>query len=164
MNFSLWLDNKEFSLTVEEKGKNDIHISLGKKKYHVAVEHLSEDEVLLNIDGKIYDIIINSNASSSYSVYIDGKFYSIERKSAWQMLGVKREITKKRDIKTSMPGRIVRVLVEQGEKVKEGQAVLVLEAMKMQNEIKSPQSGIIIHINPKAGDSVEAGSLLFSVE
>ncbi len=80
------------------------------------------------------------------------------------MLEGRREIAKKRNVKTSMPGRIVKVLVRQGEKVKEGQAVLVLEAMKMQNEIKSPQTGIITQISPKAGDSVEAGSHLFSVE
>ena len=63
-----------------------------------------------------------------------------------------------------MQVRIVKVFVEKGEEVKEGQAVLILEAMKMQNEIKSPQPGIITKINPAAGDSVEAGSLLFSVE
>jgi len=164
MNFSFWLDKKEFKLNVEERGKNDIHISIGKKKYQVSIEHLSEDEILLNINGKIYNIIINSNSSSSYSVYINGKLFSIEKKSAWQMIKGQREIAKKRNIKTSMPGRIVKVLVKQGEKVKEGQAVLVLEAMKMQNEIKSPQSGIITKINPQAGDSVETGSLLFSVE
>ena len=63
-----------------------------------------------------------------------------------------------------MPGRIVKVFMKEGDKIKEGQAVLVLEAMKMQNEIKSPQSGIITKINATAGDSVEAGALLFSVE
>ena len=63
-----------------------------------------------------------------------------------------------------MPGRIVKVYVKEGEKVKDGQPVLVLEAMKMQNEIKSPQSGKITKMNPKAGESVEAGSLLFTVE
>lgn len=164
MNFSFWLDKKEFKIDVEEKGKSDIHISLGKKRYQVSIERLSENEILLNIDGKIYNIIVNSNSLSSYSIFINGKFFSIEKKSAWQMLESRRGTTKKKDIKTSMPGRIVKVLVEEGEKVKEGQAVLVLEAMKMQNEIKSPQSGIITKLNPRAGDSVEAGSLLFSVK
>jgi len=55
-------------------------------------------------------------------------------------------------------------LVKEGEKVKENQAVMVLEAMKMQNEIKSPQAGIITKIGAKSGDSVETGSLLFSIE
>lgn len=163
MDFSFWLNDKEFRLKLEEKTESDILASLGKRKYHVSVEFLSPDEILLNIDGKIYDIIINSN-SSCYSVCVNGKFFKIERKSAQRILKGKVEEPKKQDIRTSMPGRVVKVFVEEGSKVKEGQPILVLEAMKMQNEIKSPRSGIIITINPKAGDSVETGSLLFSVE
>lgn len=164
MNFSFWLDNKEYRISLKEKGHNNIQVSLGKKTYNVAVELVSENEVLLNIDGKVFNIIINSNAASSYSVYINGKFFSIEKKSASQILGTKKERAKKQDVKTSMPGRIVKVLVSEGERVEEGQPILVLEAMKMQNEIKAPQSGTVIKISPKTGDSVEAGSLLFSVE
>ncbi|MFP4082865.1 MAG: biotin/lipoyl-containing protein [Candidatus Aminicenantes bacterium] len=164
MNFSFWLDGKEFKINLEERAKNDIQVILGKKKYKVAVEQVSEDEVLLNIDGKIHNIIINSNTSHSYSVYINGRFFKIERKSARQLLGIKSEKSKKSHIRTSMPGKIVRVLVKEGDKVKQGQAVLVLEAMKMQNEIKSPQSGTVSQLAPRAGDSVEAGTLLFSVE
>ncbi len=163
MNFSLWLDDKEFKLDLEEKAKNDILVSLGKRKYSVSVEFLSSDEILLNIDGKIHNVIVNSN-SLSYSVYVNGRFFKIEKRSVSQILGRKGARPKKQDIKTSMPGRIVKLFVREGEQVKEGQAVLVLEAMKMQNEIKSPQSGIITKINPAAGDSVEAGTLLFSVE
>ncbi len=164
MNFSFWFDNKEYRINLHEKGHNDIQVSLGKKTYTVAVESVSEDEVLLNIDGKVYNIIINSNSASSYSIYLNGKFFNLKKKSASQILGTKREKPKKQDIKTSMPGRVVKVLVKVGEKVKEGQPILVLEAMKMQNEIKSPQPGTVIRISPRTGDSVEAGSLLFSVE
>ena len=117
----------------------------------------------MNINGKIYNVIINSN-SLSYSVYVNGKFFRIEKKSAPRFLASKGGRPKKRDIKTSMPGRIVKVLVKEGETVNEGQAVLVLEAMKMQNEIKSPQSGTITLLSLKSGDSVEAGTLLYSVE
>jgi len=163
MDFSFWIDDKEFRLNLEEKTENDILVSLGKRKYHVSVEFLSSDEILLNIDGKIYDIIINSN-SLYHSVCVNGKFFRVERKSALRILEGKVEKPKKQDIRTSMPGRVVKLFVEEGSKVKEGQPILVLEAMKMQNEIKSPQSGIIIKINPKAGDSVETGSLLFSVD
>ena len=163
MDFYFWLNDKEFRLNLEEKTESNILVSFGKRKYHVSVEFLSPDEILLNIEGKIYDIIINSN-SLYYSVCVNGKFFKIERKSAQRILGREVEKPKKQDIRTSMPGRIVKIFVEEGSKVKEGQPILVLEAMKMQNEIKSPQSGIIITINPKAGDSVETGSLLFSVE
>lgn len=163
MDFSFWLNNKEYRLNVEEKVGNEIAVSLGKKQYRVSVEFISGDEILLNIEGRIHNVIVNSN-TLFYSVYVNGRFFKIEKKSASQILGKKGAKLKKRDIKTSMPGRIVKVFMKKGDKVKEGQAVLVLEAMKMQNEIKSPQSGIITKINTTSGDSVEAGALLFSVE
>ena len=163
MNFSFWLNDKEFNINLEEKVKNDILVSLGKKKYRVSVEFLSSDEIILNIDGKIHNVFINSN-SLSYSVYVNGRFFKIEKKLDSQIAGEKGAKPRKRDIRTSMPGRIVKVYVQEGDKVKGGQAVFVLEAMKMQNEIKSPQSGIITKINPEAGDSVETGALLFSIE
>jgi len=163
MDFSFWLNNKEYKLNVEEEVGNEIAVSLGKKQYRVSVEFISGDEILLNIEGRIHNVIVNSN-TLFYSVYVNGRFFKIEKKSASQILGKKGAKLKKRDIKTSMPGRIVKVFMKEGDKVKEGQAVLVLEAMKMQNEIKSPQSGIITKINPTAGDYVEAAALLFSVE
>ena len=163
MNLSFWIEDKEFKLSLEEKSKKELLVSIGKKKHHVSVEFITPDDVLLNIDGKIHEVIINSN-SLSYSVYVNGRFFKIEKKSISQILGREGVKQRKRDIVTSMPGRIIKVFVREGEKVGEGQAVLVLEAMKMQNEIKSPQSGTVTKIIPKAGDSVEAGSLLFSVE
>jgi biotin carboxyl carrier protein len=63
-----------------------------------------------------------------------------------------------------MPGRIVKVFIREGDRVEEGQAVLVLEAMKMQNEIKSPQSGVLSSLNFSEGEYAEAGAILFSVE
>jgi biotin carboxyl carrier protein len=136
---------------------------LGKKTYEVLAEFIGTDEILLNIDGKIHNVIVNAN-TTSYTVYVNGRCFQIEKKSALQILGPK--IGKQRMVKvqTSMPGRIVKVLMKEGEEVGEGQAVMILEAMKMQNEIKSPQSGRIGKIKPQAGDSVETGALLFTVD
>jgi biotin carboxyl carrier protein len=162
MNISFWLEKEEFRLKLEEKKENNICVTLGKKKYFVSSEILSPTELLLNVDGKIYEIMIDFNASG-FSVYVNGRYFKIEKKSVSQILETQKK-QKKRDIKASMPGRIVKILLEEGDDVKDGQAVLVLEAMKMENEIKSPQSGLIKRIGPKAGDYVESGSLLFSVE
>ena len=66
-------------------------------------------------------------------------------------------------IKALMPGRIVRVLVEQGAAVRKGAGILVLEAMKMENEIHAPADGVVDHIFVKAGDTVEGGADLAHV-
>jgi biotin carboxyl carrier protein len=66
-------------------------------------------------------------------------------------------------VKALMPGRIVRVLVEAGAAVRKGTGLLVLEAMKMENEIQSPGDGVVDQIFVKAGDTVESGADLVHV-
>ena len=67
-------------------------------------------------------------------------------------------------LKSIMPGRIVRVLVEPGAAVSRGQGIIVVEAMKMENEIGSPGDGVVRQIFAAAGDRVEAGTPLAVIE
>ena len=59
-----------------------------------------------------------------------------------------------------MPGRVVSVLVKKGQKVKAGEGLVILEAMKMENEIKAPRSGELVDLRIQAGDTVTAGAVL----
>jgi biotin carboxyl carrier protein len=63
-------------------------------------------------------------------------------------------------ISTNMPGKVVKVLVEQGAEVKIGQGIVIVEAMKMENELRAEQNGIVSEILCKAGDLVEGGKIL----
>jgi biotin carboxyl carrier protein len=63
-----------------------------------------------------------------------------------------------------MPGKVVRVLVAAGAPVAAGDGVLVVEAMKMQNEMKSPKAGIVLAVNVQAGDTVNRGDVLAVIE
>ena len=62
-----------------------------------------------------------------------------------------------------MPGRVVAVLVEQGKHVEVGQGIVVLEAMKMENEIRAEVAGVVTKLHVKPGQSVEGGDLLFEI-
>jgi biotin carboxyl carrier protein len=68
------------------------------------------------------------------------------------------------EIKTAMPGKIVRILVAPGAEVASGDAVIVVEAMKMQNEMKSPKDGIIKEIKVEEAATVNAGDVLVIIE
>lgn len=68
------------------------------------------------------------------------------------------------EIKTAMPGKVVRILVEVGTEVEKGDGVIVVEAMKMQNEMKSPKTGTVTKINASEGDTVNAGDILVVIE
>jgi biotin carboxyl carrier protein len=67
-------------------------------------------------------------------------------------------------LKASMPGRIVRLLVEKGDTVSAHQGILVIEAMKMQNEIKSPKEGRVADLRVSPGDTVASGDTLAIIE
>jgi len=62
-----------------------------------------------------------------------------------------------------MPGLIVRVPVSEGEPVSKGQTVIILESMKMENELKSPRDGTVHHIHTRAGENVEQNKVLVTI-
>jgi biotin carboxyl carrier protein len=163
MNFSFWLEQKEYRINLEERAKNNLCVSVNEQGFDVSVEFIGKNELLLKINGRVYNVVVNSN-SLSHSVYVNGRLFKIEKRLALEILKGEKGRSKKREVKISMPGRVVQIIAREGEEVQEGQAVLVLEAMKMQNEIKSPQAGKISQIRFRAGDYVEAGAILFAVE
>ncbi|HYS73783.1 MAG TPA: acetyl-CoA carboxylase biotin carboxyl carrier protein subunit [Thermoplasmata archaeon] len=68
------------------------------------------------------------------------------------------------EVRSSMPGRVVRVLVAPGARVKRGQTLLVLEAMKMQNEIPAPQDGVVRRLNATEGETIPADRVVAVLE
>lgn len=68
------------------------------------------------------------------------------------------------ELKASMPGRVVRVLVEKGQQVAAHQGIVVIEAMKMQNELKSPRDGRVVDVRAVPGTAVASGEILAVIE
>jgi biotin carboxyl carrier protein len=68
------------------------------------------------------------------------------------------------EIRSPMPGKIVRVLVQENDAVEAGQGIVVMEAMKMQNEIKSPKSGVVRSLGAVEGAAINSGDLIARVE
>jgi biotin carboxyl carrier protein len=67
-------------------------------------------------------------------------------------------------IQAPMPGKVIRVLVNEGQNVEAGQGLMVVEAMKMQNEVRSPKSGVVQRVFAKEGQAVDVGEVLAWVE
>ena len=68
------------------------------------------------------------------------------------------------EVKAPMPGKVARVLVEEGAAVEAGAGLVVVEAMKMQNELRSPKAGTVAALNAQAGATVNAGDVLVVIE
>ncbi len=88
----------------------------------------------------------------------------LEDPRAWNPQALRGALAGSAQIKAPMPGKVVRILVAPGEEVRAGQGVIVVEAMKMQNELKSPRDGRVTSVAVKENDTVNSGAVLVTIE
>jgi len=123
----------------------------------------------VKVDGEEYEVELEKQ-EGVWNVTIEGKSFriEIEGNSVGDMAGNKRKKKgrgkKSGTISSTIPGKIVSIAVEEGDIVAEGDVVMILEAMKMQNEIQAPLSGNVTAVNCKPGDSIEANSPLIVIQ
>lgn len=125
------------------------------------------DTLSILLDGRSYEVRRERAAEGALNLEIDGRRHSVEvrdprsfrsRRAGGDVLeGPQR-------LKAAMPGKVVRILAPEGTQVEAGQGVLVVEAMKMQNEVKSPKAGVVAKILAQEGAAVNAGDALAVVE
>jgi biotin carboxyl carrier protein len=101
-------------------------------------------------------------AASGLVVHAAGHEYRvvIADPRSWRRRGGTVELEGRQQILAPMPGKVVRVLVSQGQQVETGQGLFVVEAMKMQNEIRSPKSGTVERLFAREGQAVNTGEVL----
>ncbi len=133
--------------------------------------NISENKFHIIKDNKAYktEIMQSDFQKKTYTICINGNSYVIKIKDALD--GLIKELglgldkkNKDTHIMAPMPGLILEVRVEHGQTVKEGDPLLVLEAMKMENIILAPNEGIIHSIQVKKGDAVDKRQLLIEME
>jgi biotin carboxyl carrier protein len=112
-------------------------------------------------DGASYEVRVSGD-----EIVIDGHRFAfeIDDPRQWKRSSHAADALGQAVIKAVMPGKIVRVLVAAGDEVAAGQGVIVVEAMKMQNELKAPRDGRVTAIEVREHDSVNAGARLMTIE
>ncbi|BBB31726.1 conserved hypothetical protein [Thermotomaculum hydrothermale] len=160
MEVSVKFGKNEFDANIEKRD-NRFEVEFEGKKFIADFEPLSEKDGNLIVDGKSYHVIFTNN-----SVYVNGVHFDIETIDPLKKELLKSTMLEKDEgaIVTSMPGNVKRVLVQEGEEVEAGQPVVVLEAMKMENELEAPKSGVVKKVNVKENTPVEANTVLVEIE
>lgn len=119
------------------------------------------------VDGEELEVEIEV-VDGKWLATVMGKTFTIEIPDATPTAQKKRSSGKKKKksgtVSANIPGKIVTIEVKEGQQVSEGQVVLILEAMKMQNEIQAPVNGTVISVNCGEGDSIEANVPLIVIE
>ena len=120
------------------------------------------------VDGKEFDVAIEIGSDGKWQATVEGTTFEIEIPDAGPVVKKKRsgggKKKKSGTVSANIPGKIVTIEVEAGQNVEEGQVILILEAMKMQNEIQAPISGKVASVNCEEGQSIEANVPLVIIE
>lgn len=117
------------------------------------------------LDGRSYEARIEQS-DSCVIVFIDGHRFEIEVHDPrrWSRPAGRPGAEGRLNVAAPMPGKVVRLLVAEGESVEAGQGLLVVEAMKMQNEMKAPKAGRVVSLAAREGATVTAGEVLAAIE
>ena len=130
-----------------------------ESKFHVIEDNKSFDVELEKSDFNHREYVVTINANS-YTVKILNEIDQLIKEMGF----TNGSSIKANSIKAPMPGIILSVNVEENQKVKEGETLFILEAMKMENAIIAPKDGVIKSIFAKSGETVEKGELLIEME
>ncbi len=166
--------------TIEELGKEfrvEV-VPLGGDLYKVVVD--GERGLVLDVrrhgccvysvlkEGESYEVDVDNRPGGGFSVLVKGEHFHIDlmdemKKKLLSILG-EAVGAGTGEVATAMPGKVVKVLVSEGDQVKKDQPLVILEAMKMENEFKAPYDGVVKSIKVKEGDTVEASAVLVVLE
>ena len=157
----------------------DYRVTISNRTYDVSIK---DDQLVVNGDRISYDMdslndnglhilrqpnknteaYLEPNRQGLYDIQIEGNHLSAEVLTGFQSSS-KRSRQDTGSIHSPMPGMIVDIMVKIGDRVKEGQTLLIQEAMKMQMKLRAPSSGVVKFISTAPGSQVEKGVLLISL-
>ncbi len=141
-------------------------VELDGRAYEGQVERLPGGAYSLIIDGRQQELYLAETPAGGLEVELGGYRYPVSlidpRRKALRRAGGSGG--GKTVLRSSMPGKVVRVLVSEGDRVDAGTGMIVLEAMKMQNEIKAPLAGVVTRVHVVDEARVEANAPLVEIE
>ncbi len=163
MKYITTINDKTFEVDIDKDGGVTVN---GEPR---AVDFLA-------LGGTLYSLIMNDQSIAavideqhgSYEVEIGGRMYEanvLDERSQLMLArtGAGADDSGEISMKSPMPGLIVAVVVEEGQEIEAGQTVVILESMKMQNELKAPRKGIVARIHVSVGQSVEQKKILVTI-
>jgi len=151
-------DSFEYNFKSSDLNKLDL-LKLSKSKFHVLNNNKPFFISFKKFDFHNKEYILNIN-DNDYTVKISNQLDLLIKEMGFSVGSSK----KSNEIKAPMPGLILEINVKEGQEVKEGDTLLILEAMKMENSIGSLKDGIIKSINVKSGETVEKGEIMIELE
>jgi biotin carboxyl carrier protein len=166
MKYFVRLDDKELEVGID--GEN---VTLNSETFRAHVESVTGTPIqLVAIGNEVHRVFVRRGEHrGQFELQIDGFRLKVEAlderaRAVRELSGASRKVSGPAHLRAPMPGLIVRVNVNEGDQVRVGQGLVVMEAMKMENELRAAAAGIVRKVLVSAGSAVEKGALLLELE
>ena len=168
MKIVLKSDDREIAVRISREGKNIFIFEIQGEQYHCNIDSWKNNRMAFTINGHDHVVFVSEDKGDHAWVNAGGFLYSLHRadlltetvsSSSFDALGLEGG-----HITSPMPGKVTRINVKEGEEVKKGKVMLIIEAMKMENMISAPSDGIVRKVNVKLNQMVETSTALVDVE
>ena len=169
MQYVAFVEGEELQIEVRELDGDSFLVDFGEGPMEISARVLGDTSLSLIIDHEVYDIESELTLAGAENLLVRGNLHQVEvldlRKVRLRQAKQQTGLTSgPAEIVSPMPGKVVSILAPDGTAVKIGDGVIVVEAMKMENELKAPRDGIVRKIHCSEGDAVEAGVALCVIE
>ena len=165
MKYITTVNDQEYIIDIDQ----DNQITVNGEVYAIDFQSLPESGLVsLIINNHSYEGVVEDRDESLWGVLVKGELYevTVQDERAYRLAQARGSFAAQVGealVKSPMPGIIVNVPVAVGDIVAKGDTVIILESMKMENELKSPMDGEVTAVTTAAGDSVEKNQLLITV-
>jgi biotin carboxyl carrier protein len=166
MTYDVVVDGKTHQLELT-RGEKTWHCKIDGQQIDVDAALTARDVLSVLVGGKAYEVKRERSLQGEVHVIIGSARYAVDVQDP-RSLRTRRAVAGSdagpQKLKAPMPGKVVRILVQEKDEVRAGQGIVVMEAMKMQNEMKSPKDGRVQKILTAEGSAVNAGDTLAIIE
>jgi len=159
------VDNKLLKIFLEKKGEQYV-VGVDDDQYTADIKNLSSHIVSIKIEDKVYRVFI-ARSDGGFFVQCRGDQYFIidsDKDESEVQGGEERSREDMLKIKSTMPGKVIKIEVSEKQEVRVGQTLAIVEAMKMENEIKSSLQGVVKKIFASEGDLVDSDNPIMELE
>jgi biotin carboxyl carrier protein len=166
MKLQAEIGDDKLTISITREG-DKIFAQVDERKYELDASEPEPNVFLLKHDNKVYEIPVSRTDASHFVASVRGREIEVKITDPKRLRGQganDHHADGKAEIKTAMPGKIVRILKSAGDAVTKNEGVIIVEAMKMQNEMKSPKDGKVSEIRFSEDDTVAAGDVLVVIE
>jgi biotin carboxyl carrier protein len=160
------LEGGQHEVEMEEIAESRLRVTLGGQHYDIDVERIGDSSFSILVGNRSFDLdvvhegeelVVSARGALTRVALIDKARRSFRG-------GMREQAVGRAELKAMMPGRVVSVMVKAGDEVAFQQGVVVVEAMKMENELKAPKAGKVTEIKVNPGQTVEKGDTLLVIE